>query len=57
MIIKYDMIKILYFMFDVYYEKEKLYLKYKGKEGVIKQYIFNIVLIESIYDEWGCKNV
>lgn len=35
MIIKNDMVKILYFMFDVYYEK-KLYLKYKGKEGVIK---------------------
>lgn len=33
---KNDMTKTLHFMLDAHYEKEKPYLKHKGKEGVIK---------------------
>lgn len=54
---KNDMTKTLHFMLDAHYEKEKPYLKHKGKEGVIKQHTFNTVLTESTHDEWGCKNV
>lgn len=40
-------IKTLHFMLDAHHEKEKPYLKHKGKEGVIKQDTFNTVLTES----------